>query len=386
MGQTPSKDAQYAELYSSYIQQQQNLIYQQQQQINSLFNSNLQNQMLQQQMPPNMLFQYDMNQFQGQQAPQWQQQQQPTQWQSQSPQTSFTQLQLPSAKTKLDPYKILGLSKEYDEKMLKKAYLKAAMKAHPDRGGTPREFQQVSIAFTLLQKKLKERENNHSHEQLRDGAKDFFSQQANTPKINTKMTEKFDIDVFNQIYDKNKIPEVYDDGYGDWINQNPALESGQTKMFQNGFNKDMFNATFENYKREQAKNNPQNQLVKYQEPEVKISMSNADSIMTLGQGKIANFSGQSDNLTYTDYKQAFTDGSMLIDPSTVDTSGRANSVRGIKSQRSNISYQMTQEDQIRLAQQQAFASNAERDRISRLNVYDRQHGEAYEKIHSMLLR
>ena len=39
MGQTPSKDAQYAELYSTYIQQQQNLIYQQQQQINSLFNT-----------------------------------------------------------------------------------------------------------------------------------------------------------------------------------------------------------------------------------------------------------------------------------------------------------------------------------------------------------
>lgn len=388
MGQTPSKDAQYAELYSSYIQQQQNLIYQQQQQINSLFNSNLQNQMLQQQMPPNMMFQYDMNQFQGQQAHHWQQQQQqqPNQWQTQSPQTSFTQLQLPSAKTKLDPYKILELSKEYDEKMLKKAYLKAAMKSHPDRGGSPQAFQQVSIAFTLLQKKLKERENNHSHEQLRDGAREYYNQQMNTPKINTKMTEKFDIDVFNQIYEQNKIPEVYDDGYGDWINQNPALESGQTKMFQNGFNKDMFNATFESYKKEQAKNNPQNQLVKYQEPEVKISMSNADSIMTLGQGKITNFSGQSDNLTYTDYKQAFTDGSMLIDPSTVDTSGRANSMRGIKSQRSNISYQMTQEDQIRLAQQQAFEAKAERDRISRLNVYDRQHGEAYEKIHSMLLR
>lgn len=389
MGQTPSKDAQYAELYSSYIQQQQNLIYQQQQQINSLFNSNLQNQMLQQQMPPNMLFQYDMNQFQGQQAHHWQQQQQQQQqqWQTQSsPQTSFTQLQLPSAKPKLDPYKILGLSKEYDEKMLKKAYLKAAMKSHPDRGGSPQAFQQVSIAFTLLQKKLKERENNHSHEQLRDGAREYYNQQLNTPKINTKMTEKFDIDVFNQIYEQNKIPDVYDDGYGDWINQNPALESGQTKMFQNGFNKDMFNATFESYKKEQAKNNPQNQLVKYQEPEVKISMSNADSIMTLGQGKITNFSGQSDNLTYTDYKQAFTDGSMLIDPSTVDTSGRANSMRGIKSQRSNISYQMTQEDQIRLAQQQAFEAKAERDRISRLNVYDRQHGEAYEKIHSMLLR
>jgi len=385
MGQTPSKDAQYAELYSSYIQQQQNLIYQQQQQINSLFNNNLQNQMMQQQMPSNMFFQSDTNMMNSQMNSQAYNQQH-AQQQTQSNYPSTPQLQLPSAKTKLDPYKILGIGKNYDEKTLKKSYLKAAMKAHPDRGGTPREFQQVSIAFTLLQKKLKERENSHSHQELRDGAKDFFSQQANTPKLNTKMTEKFDIDVFNQIYEQNKIPEVYADGYGDWINQNPALESGQTKMFQSGFNKDMFNATFENYKREQAKNNPQNQLVKYQEPEVKISMSNADSIMTLGQGKIANFSGQSDNLTYTDYKQAFTDGSMLIDPSTVDTSGRANSVRGIKSQRTNISYQMTQEDQIRLAQQQAFETNAERDRISRLNVYDRQHGEAYEKIHSMLLR
>jgi curved DNA-binding protein CbpA len=399
MGQTPSKDAQYAELYSSYIQQQQNLIYQQQQQINSLFNTNLQNQMLQQQMPPNMFFQSDTNMMNSQayaqqQTQQYQQSQQPQQYQQshqqaqdQFPsQTTSTQLQLPSAKTKLDPYKILGIGKNYDEKTLKKSYLKAAMKAHPDRGGSPQAFQQVSIAFTLLQKKLKEKENSHSHNELRDGAKDFFSQQANTPKLNTKMTEKFDIDVFNQIYEKNKIPEVYDDGYGNWINENPALESGQTKMFQNGFNKDMFNATFENYKREQAQTNPQNALVKYQDPEVKISMSNADSIMTLGQGKITDFSGQSDNLTYTDYKQAFTDGSMLIDPSSVDTSGRANSVRSIKSQRSNVSYQMTQQDQIILAQQQALEEKAERDRVSRLNVYDKQHGEAYEKIHSMLLR
>ena len=56
------------------------------------------------------------------------------------------------------------------------------------------------------------------------------------------------------------------------MNSNPALESEQNKMFQNGFNKDMFNATFENYKREQSRRNPQNALVKYQEPEVKISM------------------------------------------------------------------------------------------------------------------
>ena len=377
MGQTPSKDAQYAELYSSYIQQQQNLILQQQSQINSLYQMNLESQ---QQMPANMFFQNDMNQAQGIQG----QQNYLGQQGNLGSQQSLPQL--PSAKPKLDPYKILGIGKNYDEKILKKAYLKKAMKAHPDRGGTPQAFQQISIAFTLLQKKLKERENNHSHNELRDTARDYYTQQMNQPKVNVNMTENFDVDVFNQIYEQNKIPDVYDDGYGNWMNDNPALESGQQKLFQNGFNKDMFNNTFENYKREMSQRNPQNALVKYQEPEVKISMSNSDSIMTLGQGKITDFSGNSDNLAYTDYKQAFTDGSTLIDINSVDTSGRANSIGGIKSQRSNISYTMSQEDQRLYAQRQLLEQKQERDRVSRLNVYDKQHGEAYEKIHSMLLR
>ena len=157
-------------------------------------------------------------------------------------------------------------------------------------------------------------------------------------------------------------------------------------MFQNGFNKDMFNSTFENYKREQSQRNPQNALVKYQEPEVKISMSNADSIMTLGQDKITDFSGNSDNLTYTDYKQAFTDGATLIDINSVDTSDRSQSIGGIKSQRSNISYTMNQKDQQLYAQRQLLEQQSERDRINRLNVYDQKQSEAYEKIHSMLLR
>ena len=373
MGQTPSKDAQYAELYSSYIQQQQNLIAQQQSQINSLYQMNLESQ---QQMPANMFFQSDVNQGQG--GRQWQGGQQGYQ--------NNSLPQLPSAKPKLDPYKILGIGKNYDEKILKKAYLKKAMKAHPDRGGTPQEFQQISIAFTLLQKKLKERENNHSHNELRDGARDYYTQQLNQPKVNVNMTENFDIDVFNQIYEQNKIPDVYDDGYGNWMNDNPALETGQQKMFQNGFNKDMFNATFENYKKEMSQRNPQNALVKYQEPEVKISMSNADSIMTLGQGKITDFSGNSDNLTYTDYKQAFTDGSTLIDINSVDTSGRANSIGGIKSQRSNISYTMSPEDEKKQALLRIEEQRAENNRLQRLNKMDQRHADAYERIHSMLLR
>ena len=362
MGQTPSKDQQSADLYSSYIQQQQNLIYQQQQQINDLFTHNLEQQ---QQMPSNMFFQSDMNSQQSHQ------------------QQSLPQL--PSGRPKLDPYKILKLSKNFDEKTLKKAYLRAAMKAHPDRGGSPQAFQQVSIAYTILQKKLKERENNHDHHDMRDGSKQYAEKQANQPKVNVNMTENFDVDVFNQIYETNKIPEVYDEGYGSWMKDTPALESEQDKMFQNGFNKDMFNATFEKYKHEQSQRTPHNQLA-LREPEVRISMANQDSLMTLGQGKISNFGGQTDNLSYTDYKQAFTDGSTLIDTSTVDVSGRSNSIGGIKSQRSNVSYTLSPQDQQRLALQQMQEKQEEQKRVQRLNVYDQRQAESYEKIHSMLLR
>ena len=51
------------------------------------------------------------------------------------------------------------------------------MKTHPDRGGSPAAFQQVSIAYTLLTKKLKEQNNNHSHNDLRDTSRDYYQQQ-----------------------------------------------------------------------------------------------------------------------------------------------------------------------------------------------------------------
>ena len=47
---------------------------------------------------------------------------------------------------------------------------------------------------------------------------------------------------------------------------------------------------------------------------------------------------------------------------------------------------MSPEDQQRLAVQKMREQQEEEKRVSRLNVYDQKHGQAYEKIHSMLLR
>ena len=34
------------------------------------------------------------------------------------------------------------------------------------------------------------------------------------------MKDNFDIDLFNKIYEDNRIKESFDDGYGEWMNQN----------------------------------------------------------------------------------------------------------------------------------------------------------------------
>ena len=380
MGNTPTKDSQQ-EIYASYIQKQQDLIFKQQQQINELYKYNLETQ----QITPNMFFQQGIanqnyengrrilgNSFES--SGQFQQ--------GSLPQASLPQLP-PANKQKLDPYKILNISKNYDEKTLKKAYLKAALVSHPDRGGTQEKFQLVSIAYTLLTKKLKEKDNSHSHSDLKNMSREYTQQQSNNPMLNTKMTDNFDVDVFNRIYEENKIPDAFDDGYGSWVNKNSELE--QKKLFQNGFNKDLFNSTFEQYKKDQAKKLG-SEMVKYKEPDVRISMANQDSLMILGQGKITDFGGTTEKLTFTDYKQAFTDGSLLIDTSSVDISGRSNSIDKIKSQRSKISYSMTPEDEKLVALQKIEEQKAEENRLKRLKLYDEQHYQAFNKINSMMLK
>ena len=178
------------------------------------------------QMPSNMVFQ--------------QMQQQQQQNQQNLPNPSLRKL--PSSK--LDPYKILGISKQYDESMLKKAYLKKAMKSHPDRGGSKDEFQKVSIAYTVLKKKLKERGEIHSHNELKQNASSFMETQQIAQNINMK--DNFDADLFNKIYEENKIEDAYDHGYGSWMQESSSVSGTSQKLFQGNFNKDLFNHEFEN--------------------------------------------------------------------------------------------------------------------------------------------
>jgi curved DNA-binding protein CbpA len=389
MGNTPSQEQPVEKTYDSYISEQQRIISAQQEQIRNLSRMNLRQNILnsQQQVPQNILFQQQSQSDPYQQ--QYSQQQQQQHHQQQIPYNNqqqqlpyYNQQEQKTQKQKLDPYKILGISKNFDETSLKKAYLKKAMKTHPDRGGTPEAFQQVSIAYTVLLKKIKDMKNNHSHHELRDNAKQYMGEQQGIRNVN--LSDNFDQDVFNKIYEENKIKDVYDEGYGSWMNRNQLSDNEPKRMFSGEFNKNMFNNEFEKYKAEQSQKMG-TQMVKYNEPQVDISYKGKSQIMSLGQGKVEDFSGESGNgLAFRDYKDAFTN-SCLIHTSNVNIRKRAKNINDVEQQRSNLSYQVTPSEYQRQQLQKAQKDQEEQQRLLRLQSNDQRAFGAYDQIHRRML-
>jgi len=379
MGNTQSGNS-HENLYEQYLNEQKRIIAAQQEQINNLTRMNLQNNSVQQQhrIPSNIYVQSipirnSQNTYTGDSR------------QQQFPQIENKTPVAAGSRDKLNPYKILGITKKYDEKLLKKAYLKKALVTHPDRGGSPVEFQQVSIAYTLLLKKLKDKENNHGHNDLRNHSQSYMKEQQSDNIRNVNMTEQFDINMFNKIYEDNKEDSVYDRGYNDWMKEdNNQKMLQQPKMFNKSFNKDLFNSEFEKYKLQQQKQMGR-QVVKYDEPQVDISMRGKDSLMMLGQNNISDFSGTSEGgLTFRDYKDAFTN-SCLIDTGTMDLSTRDNNIQGIERSRANISYKMSEQDIRKQQMDKLRLEKEEHNRINRLNQQDNRSFAVYEQIHSRLI-
>ena len=382
MGNTPSSNnystTSNVNLYDQYINEQKRIIAAQQEQINNLSRMNLSQNNVNNNIPPNILLQQmDTNQNNMQQPV------------GSTNNVNNQQIpQLPQItgpnQSKLNPYKILNIGKNYDEKSLKKAYLKKAMVSHPDRGGSPVEFQKVSIAYTLLLKKLSDHNNNHLHNDLRDNSKSYMSNQSSNNMRNTNMTDQFDVNLFNKIYDDNKIDGVYDRGYGDWMEENNNMIE-QPKMFNKSFNKDLFNHEFNKYKTQQQQMSG-TQLIKYDEPQVDISMRGKDSLMVLGQDNISDFSGQSaGGLNFRDYKDAFTN-SCLIDESSVNINNRSDNINSMKSSRSNINYKMSSEDLRKQELRNMKMEREEQKRLKRLTNTDNKAFNAYEQIHNRMLQ
>ncbi len=206
---------------------------------------------------------------------------------------------------------VLGLEEEValTEDELKKAYKKAAIKAHPDkRGGSEQHFEAVTRAYAYLSEILS---------RIHGGRKAGLKKVEEPNLLKTERTQeadqwkhvepvrfnpdKLDLDAFNKMFEQTRVPEPDEDGYGDWLKTESATNAPK---FSGKFNRDVFNSMFEQESQKQTQ--PQNQLAVAQPQAL---LFNPTAGVELGRDKPADFTAPANaalGLKYTDLRAAYT--------------------------------------------------------------------------------
>jgi len=280
----------------------------------------------------------------------------------------------------LDPYNILGCNKNDNIDVIKSKYKKMALMYHPDRpNGNTEKFQLITKAWLSIVEDFKNHASYKDFNTMREDGKNYMKKQNNEKKVNINIDkDNFNIKLFNKIYDDNKLMDNNDEGYGDWFKNDHLQINDQPKIFSDKFNINVFNSVFEDSK----KANTQNQVITYKEP-IPTNINNELAFNNLGEDRIVDFSGNTDSLNFTDLKMAHTN-SNLIDTRSVNIKEYKN-VEDLEKARSNISYNMNEEDQYEYNLRKQNDEREEIERQRRLKHYDEKHLQNYNRVHKMLI-
>lgn len=289
--------------------------------------------------------------------------------------------------SQIDPYKILDISKNFTLDQLKEAYKKIALQVHPDRGGTEYMFKLVTTCYKELAKEYNTRISDRQYHELKaDFAKNqaLMPQQSRTKKIDvSEANSGFNIDKFNKVFETNKLQNVNDNGYEQFLKNSKEVE--QKNIFAGKkFSNDNFNKQFE--KRVQVASEPNKFIVKYKEPEALLTCKKI-GFVELGEESVDDFSGTNTsrkNLNYMDLKIAHTT-SRIIDPKTIDKRKEYRSVDELEVDRGTISYNMNDIDKDYYEKKKKEEEIKERLRMQSVLKQDQQTAIQYEKVHRLLL-
>lgn len=290
----------------------------------------------------------------------------------------------------VDPVKLLGVPKDYTAEDLKKKYKSKAMLFHPDIPGTGNEelFKLITKAYQKLSEELNTKRGD---KQFHDLKSDFKKEVRNDKKKfegfrdPVDLTSRFNVNVFNQIFDDNRMSDVTDAGYDDFLKNNPNKSEEHSVKYNGRFTNDGFNRHFEENTREPEQKHNKH-LTKYHEPEA-YSTCRQMQFTDLGTDNIDDFSGENRSvrdLNFMDLKLAYTT-SRIVDPSTVDKRREYKSVDELKRDRKKVSYQMSPEDIRREAIKKQESEEREKRRVQALYDYDTRWGQHYDKVNGLLI-
>jgi curved DNA-binding protein CbpA len=208
--------------------------------------------------------------------------------------------------------RILALEEEValTNDALKAAYKKAVVRAHPDKGGSEKEFEAVTRAYAYLGDILS---------RIHGGRKVEGKVEAPTALSNGrgveaeawKMVEpvqlnpsKLNLDVFNTMFEKTRIPDPEESGYGDWLKGGESSSTESAPKFGGKFNRDVFNSMFSE---EQVKKGPsKSNAIVAQELSLASRMGFATELGRTGRDDYTVAANER-GVAYTDLKKAYTE-------------------------------------------------------------------------------
>jgi len=283
-----------------------------------------------------------------------------------------------------NPWEILGLStNDFNINNIKKAYKKSALKYHPDKVGSKYQdkFQLITQSYIYLLSKCEEK--NSLDLKINKNVEDIdYEDNINEKVENIYISkDKFDINQFNKIFEDYKVPSTFDKGYSNLMNEKIEIDDEEEKIFGKKFNNQIFNAHFDNIKNKKKNMD----IIEYQEPDALNSSINNLGHTFLGMDDMEDFGSMNNNgLSYTDYKKAHIDETLLIDVNKVKYK-TYNSIDQLESDRSNISYNASLEDKKRFEYLERKKREDDDLRIQKQKNYDNLIQTQFTKLNQRLI-
>ena len=245
-------------------------------------------------------------------------------------------------------------------------------------------FEKVTKAYLYLMEQHNLRESDKPFHELRDQSRHDTEQQQDTSsgtKVRLMDGDQFDVQLFNKLYDENRLREPTDEGYGDWLKSQP--EEDTSELFSSKFNLNVFNTTFNQLKRDNP--HSEKQLVKREEMGI-VVRGDTTPFTTLGEGVVGDYGGATGDLQYSDLKDAHTTNALLIDTSRAQQQPQFKSVKEMQAHRAQVSHTLSPAEAELQAYLKEKREREEHARLERLAQRDTLVTQQHQRIQQQLLQ
>lgn len=290
--------------------------------------------------------------------------------------------------------RVLDLQEEVavTEETLKKAYKKKAISAHPDKGGSEEQFESVTRAYAYLMDivKLVKGQRTKDGEQAPLPALGTIASQRKEATTSFQHVEPIRLDpknlnmeAFNHMFEKTRIPDPDDDGYGDWLKNEEAKDASAASLkFSGEFNKNVFNRMFEEEAKARASASGISQQLSLLSPQALIMAPSLG--LELGREKAQTFTAPANSaLHYTDLRHAYTSGA-TFSGEVAGVTVAPRSIESYKASRKHV--ELSDEERAGIAAMDMAAIEAEQKRQLRAAHEHVTANDYFERMKRLVIR